>query len=204
MTRFTELTRAALLPFMLVAALGCDDDESKTPGDGDAGTDAEVTDKARVRVIHLAPAAEDVDIFVNGGEEAAIEALGFAESTDYVELDPGSYDFDVSPAGGSVDDAVISAADVTLEAGKDYTVAAWGASAENLAAILLVDDNSAVTDAVRVRAVHAADGVGEGSGRELEVVERHRADDEDGRAGGHGFSLFSSSVLKWWRRHAAG
>jgi hypothetical protein len=40
-------------------------------------------------------------------------------------------------------------------------VAAWGAEAENLAAILIVDDNSEIADAVRVRAIHAADGVGE-------------------------------------------
>jgi hypothetical protein len=157
-----KLGLLGLATLLLVGAMGCDDDKSSTSvPDTDGGDDAPATENARVRVIHMAPAAGDVDVFVNGGDEPAVAALGFAEGTEYLEVPAGTYDFDVSAAGGTAADAVISVADVTLEADTDYTVAAWGAEAENLAAILIVDDNSEIADAVRVRAIHAADGVGE-------------------------------------------
>ncbi|MCA9582589.1 MAG: DUF4397 domain-containing protein, partial [Myxococcales bacterium] len=79
----------------------------------------------------------------------------------YAELPAGEYDFDVALEGGAAADSVLAVDDVELVAGKDYTVAAWGTTLENLAAILLEDDNSDTDGNVRIRAIHAAAGVGE-------------------------------------------
>ena len=69
---------------------------------GDAGSGSGGDDEpARIRVLHLSPDAPGVDVFVNGGDEAAVEALEFPDGTPYLEVPAGTYTFDVSPAGTS-------------------------------------------------------------------------------------------------------
>jgi hypothetical protein len=125
------------------------------------GTGGSSAATARVRVLHLSPDAPGVDVFVNGGAEPAVENLEFPEGTAYLTVPAGTTTFDVAPAGGSADDAVLTIDGLALEAGASYTAVAFD-ELDSIAALPLVDDGSALeTGKIRVRAVHAAPSVGE-------------------------------------------
>jgi hypothetical protein len=116
---------------------------------------------ARVRVLHLSPDAPAVDVFVNGGAEAAVEDLEFPDGTEYLEVPAGTYTFDVAASGSSADDAVLTIEDLELEAGGSYTAVAYDELA-SISALPLVDDYEGVAaDDIRIRAIHVASGVGE-------------------------------------------
>jgi hypothetical protein len=168
---FTVL--ALILLLAVFGAAGCDSSSDDNPADGDmdgdvdGDTDGDISDgdqtdgdMADIRVIHLSPDAGAVDVYALGAVKA-IENLSFGNSTDYLSLDPGTYSFQVVPTGGEVSSPALEVNDVDLMADKSYTAAAYG-MADNLTALLLVDDNSSTPEGMlRVRAIHTADGVGE-------------------------------------------
>lgn len=125
------------------AAMGC-------------GGDSEST--SHVRVIHMAPAAGDVDVAVDGAATAAITALGFQEATDYVALPAGPHDFAVRPTGTST--VALAVADLDLPAGGMHSVVAWGSSTVKG---VVVNDSLAglAAGSIRLNVVHAAEGVGQ-------------------------------------------
>lgn len=79
--------------------------------------------KAHVRVLHLSPDAPAVDVKVANGP-TLIPNLAFPKASDYLPVDAGSYDLQVTPAGGSA--VVLDLAGTKLEAGKIYDVFAVG------------------------------------------------------------------------------
>jgi LPXTG-motif cell wall-anchored protein len=79
--------------------------------------------KAHVRVIHFSPDAPAVDIKVAGGP-TLISNLAFPQASNYLPVDAGSYDLQVTPAGGTA--VVLDLKGVLLEAGKIYDVFAVG------------------------------------------------------------------------------
>lgn len=108
--------------------------------------------RARVRAVHASPDAPAVDILVNG--VPAFTNVPFQAVSDYATLPPGTYNLQVVPTGTT--SPVVIDADVTLEAGKDYTVAATDLLA-NITPLVLVDDNSApAAGNAHVRFVHAS------------------------------------------------
>lgn len=129
---------------------------------GDAGSSSGGDDEpARIRVLHLSPDARGVDVFVNGGDEAAVEDLEFPDGTPYLEVPAATYTFDVSPAGTSAEDAVLSIEDVELAEGGSYTAVAYD-ELDSISALALADDYGDLAGGeIRVRAVHVAAGVGE-------------------------------------------
>jgi hypothetical protein len=133
------------------------------PGDegpGDEGPGDTPVAKAKVRAIHLSPDAPAVDLFANDGATAAASGLAFPNSTGYLELDAGTYDFDLAPAGQPASASVLAIDDLALEGGTSYTAAAIGPVA-SLQALALVDAVDGIpAGSFRVRAIHAAAGVG--------------------------------------------
>jgi hypothetical protein len=102
-----------------------------------------------------------VDVFANGGADPVVENLEFPKGTAYLEVPTGTYTFDVAPAGGSVDDAVLTIDGLELEAGVSYTAVAVD-ELDSITALPLVDEYAALAPGkIRVRAVHAAPAVGE-------------------------------------------
>ena len=101
-----------------------DGDGDPTTGDGD-GDPAEV---GMLRLMHLGVFPDDantgVDIFVNG--EASGISFEFKDGTDYVELPVGAYDFDIVPAGGTIDDSVLTVEGFEIAAGDMWEVIAAG------------------------------------------------------------------------------
>jgi hypothetical protein len=150
-----------LMAALLAGACGDDDDRRRRRDAAvDAGPDAGAQ-AARIRAIHLSPDAPEVDVFVNQANTAAIEGLEFTGTSTYQELAPGTYRFDVAPAGTSLSESVLTVRNVTLEPGGAYTVAVFNVL-ESIQASLIRDDLSQIPEGqVRVRPVHTAAGIGE-------------------------------------------
>lgn len=79
--------------------------------------------KAHVRVIHASPDAPGVAVKVAGGP-TLIQSLEFPNASDYLPVDAGSYNLQVTPAGG--DAVVIDIPNTALTAGTIYDVVAVG------------------------------------------------------------------------------
>jgi hypothetical protein len=117
---------------------------------------------ARVRVIHLSPTAPGVDVFVNSTPPPAVTDLAFKEGTGYLELDAGTYTFNVVPNGGTPADSVLDVGPLDLLGGAHYTAAAVNLLLAPIEALAMEDNNSDPGSGnIRVRAIHTAPGVGE-------------------------------------------
>gem|GEM_PF-2585522 len=109
-------------------------------------------ERARVRAVHAAPDAPPVDVLVNG--VPAWTNVPFRAVSSYASLAPRAYNIRIVPAGATA--PVVIDADLTVEAGKDYTLAATNRLA-SIAPLLLVDDNRApAAGQAHVRFVHAS------------------------------------------------
>lgn len=110
----------------------------------------------RVRVMHASPDAPAVDIFVDGTK--AVTALAFPNNTGYVSLPAGPHNVKVfvSPSNGT--GTPVLEANLTIAAGKDYTVLAVGEVGKNTLALLPLEDNNAAPAAgnAHVRLIHAS------------------------------------------------
>ena len=89
-----------------------------------------------VRVIHLSPNAPGVDILVDG--DTLFEDISFGEGTDYVDLNPGTYNVNVVL---NTDKSVVLPLKVTLNPDKIYTIYIIG-NPPTLQAVQIVDGNT--------------------------------------------------------------
>lgn len=89
-----------------------------------------------VRVIHLSPNAPGVDILVDG--DTLFEDISFGEGTDYVDLNPGTYNVNVVL---NSDKSVVLPLKVTLNPDKIYTIYIIG-NPPTLQALQVVDGNT--------------------------------------------------------------
>lgn len=89
-----------------------------------------------VRVIHLSPNAPGVDILVDG--DTLFEDISFGEGTDYVGLNPGTYNVNVVL---NTDKSVVLPLKVTLNPDKIYTIYIIG-NPPTLQAVQVVDGNT--------------------------------------------------------------
>ena len=89
-----------------------------------------------VRVIHLSPNAPGVDILVDG--DTLFEDISFGEGTDYVDLNPGTYNVNVVL---NTDKSVVLPLKVTLSPDKIYTIYIIG-NPPTLQAVQVVDGNT--------------------------------------------------------------
>jgi len=117
-----------------------------------ASTSTAQAGDARVRVAHASPDAPDVDVWVDG--VVVLEGVPFRAVSDYLTLPAGDHNVKVSPAGAT--EPIVIDADLNLEAGTDYTVAAIGLLAD-IRPLVLIDDNGAPeAGTAHVRFVHAS------------------------------------------------
>ncbi len=79
--------------------------------------------QAHVRVIHASPDAPAVDVNVVDGP-TLLAGLAFPTASDYLAVEAGTYDLQVTPAGA--DDVVIDLADTHFQPGRIYDVIAVG------------------------------------------------------------------------------
>jgi hypothetical protein len=94
---------------------------------GDDGDDAPVpTESARLRVVHASPDAPAVDIYAAGVAAPLISDLSYGEVSAYLEVDAGSYNLQVRPAGQPTATPVYETGPVTLAADAQVTAVAAG------------------------------------------------------------------------------
>ncbi len=84
--------------------------------------------QARVRIIHASPNAPAVDIKLAGTDVVAVAGAAFTDAA-ILEVDAGSYQFDISPAGSA--SVVFTTPGLTFESGWSYTLVATGDLNEN-------------------------------------------------------------------------
>ena len=115
-----------------------------------AAVPAAAQNEAFVRVVHASPDAPNVDVWVDG--ETVLTDVPFTAVSDYLTLPAGTYNVQVTATGST--DAVIDA-DLTLEAGTSYTVAATGLLAD-ITATVLTDDRTPADGQAKLRVFHAS------------------------------------------------
>lgn len=95
--------------------------------------------EARVRVIHAVPDVGPATVSVQDGPEL-FSLPGFANASDYVGVEAGTYTLEVTPAGDS--SPAFDVPDVEVEEGEIYTAFAVGQASEGtLGTILTVDSD---------------------------------------------------------------
>jgi hypothetical protein len=113
---------------------------------------------AQLRVIHASPDAPAVDVVVNNNCAAPVlRNVPFPAFSSYLSVPPATYNVKVTAAGNC--GAVVIDANLTLDAGKQYSVYATGPLA-SITPYVLTDDNRSLATAAKVRIVHAAPGAG--------------------------------------------
>jgi hypothetical protein len=83
---------------------------------------------ARVRIIHASPNAPAVDIKLAGTDAVVVAGAAFTDAA-ILEVDAGTYQFDISPAGSA--DVVFTTPALRFENGWSYTLVASGDLTKN-------------------------------------------------------------------------
>ncbi|HDS00902.1 MAG TPA: DUF4397 domain-containing protein [candidate division Zixibacteria bacterium] len=136
---FFGLTAMAL---SFVFLIGCDDDDNAI--NSNPATTS-------VRVIHASYDAPAVDVRVDGS--VAITNLAYGESSGYAQLNTGSRNIAVTPAGSTT--PVVINADLELAENTEYTVYAVN-GLNSIEPIISVDDRSGRADKAQIRFIHAS------------------------------------------------
>lgn len=157
-SRRSLLGTTLLLVFTLVmtfSARGAAAQQS-TPASTDMGTCTTALGiggegDACINVVHASPDAPNVDVYLDG--QLAISNLALGWYGGWVAVPAGEYQVQVTATGAAIDTAVIDA-NVTVEAGMGYQIAATGFLAEITPQIYPVDFSAIDEGNARVRVVH--------------------------------------------------
>ena len=105
--------------------------------------------KANIRVIHASFDAPPVDVKVDG--TTAISNLSYGISSGYAELDAGSKNIKVTPAGSAT--PVVIDANLVLEQDKKYTVIASG-PLTSITPVVVEDNRQIIINKAKIRFAH--------------------------------------------------
>lgn len=108
---------------------------------------------ACVNIIHASPDAPNVDVYVN--DEMALENVAFGEFSGWMALPAGDYHVQVTATGEMPDTAVIDA-ELTLESGAAYQVAAVGTLDSITAQVYQTDLSVGEDGMASIRVIHAS------------------------------------------------
>ncbi|WP_042346655.1 DUF4397 domain-containing protein [Bacillus massiliigorillae] len=114
------------------------------------GTDSTET-PAKVRILHAAPDAPNVDVYINGTR--ILKDFPYKKITDYLPLPQGKYQVDIYPTGNQV--STIISRKVEVQNGKIYTLAATG-NGKNLKLLTYEDHPIVPHGEAKVRFIHLA------------------------------------------------
>jgi hypothetical protein len=107
--------------------------------------------EARVRVLHASPDAPAVDIYVDDSAVDGWTSVAFGTLSDYMSVPGGDYNVKVYPTGETMG-AVIDA-DVSVEDGISYTIAATGLVSE-IEPVVFTDNPDLSASEALVRVIH--------------------------------------------------
>jgi hypothetical protein len=108
---------------------------------------------ACINVVHASPDAPAVDVYLDG--QQALTGLAFGKTSGWVAVPAGDHQVQVTATGTEPSTAVIDA-NVTLEAGAAYEVAATGLLAEIAPEIYQVNLSMLEPDMARIRVIHTS------------------------------------------------
>lgn len=114
---------------------------------------------AHVRIVHAAPAAPNVDVYLDGTK--LLSNFAFGTINPYAQVPAGSHTIVIVAAGAPQSPATIQGT-ATVEAGKAYTIAAIGNTSPAVTPSLVVfaDDNSVSNNNAKARVYHLSDNAG--------------------------------------------
>ena len=125
-------------------------DENESEDDG-AGEEPAM---GNLRVAHLSPDAPNVDVYVDG--EPVLEDVAFGTFSDYLALEAGSYDVQVTAAGDQSTVVFDETVEITEGPFTAAAIGEVGGANQPFEVSILEDDRSDPGDQARVRAVHAS------------------------------------------------
>ena len=100
---------------------------------------APTSNKSQVRVVHFSADTPAIDVLTQDGAAKVVENLAYPNATDYLSLDPGSYDLKVC-ATADTTACPIDPPAVEVAAGQTYSVFAIGSlEGGSLTALVAVD-----------------------------------------------------------------
>lgn len=107
------------------------EDELKTPAEG----------KALIRLVHLSPDAESLDLKLDDDEELLFEEQAYQEVSEYAEIDAGRLTFDLRASAS--DENLLTANNINIGEGRIYTLVVRGyvdasSSSDNTLSLQLV------------------------------------------------------------------
>ena len=220
--KLLSITGSSVIPAILFAAMaaGCNGDASECIGDCSPATNTitpepepepepEPTDiepgKTEIRVVHASPDAPAVDVWVAGLDAPLLSGLAFGDTSEYLEVDAGSYDIQLRVSPSSANDPVVYATgEIELAEQTAITTVAAGligstTSADKFRVLALTEGfGPAGTGSANLRVVHAgadAPTVGidlhddDASSPEISGIDRFSASDTTGFAVNSGESL---------------
>jgi hypothetical protein len=110
---------SALMVALLIAAVGCSDDDSPLKPDMGKG--------AMIRVIHASPDAPAVDVYAEGVSAPLITNLAYGSTSAYLDIDAGTYNIQLRAAGSPSSSApAYETGDLTISDGAKITALAVG------------------------------------------------------------------------------
>ncbi|WP_299822720.1 DUF4397 domain-containing protein [uncultured Pontibacter sp.] len=140
MKKYLRFLLLAVLPTVFLAA--CDDDDDLNL----------LENNAQVLVVHASPDAPAVDLYVDD-VKANMTALNYPGNTGYMDVESGSRNIKVTPAGATTSNAVINA-DLRLDENQAYSVFAIN-TLSNIEALVLEDNlTEPASGKAHVRFVH--------------------------------------------------
>lgn len=108
----------------------------------------------RVRVVHTSPNAPALDIYVDGSP--AIPGLAFGQVSDQIQIPAGRHRLEAFPMPAGGVGIPLTAGDVEVRPGEDYTLAAVGLP-HDLGIMTLLDSTPAPgPNTAKVRVLHAS------------------------------------------------
>jgi Domain of unknown function (DUF4397) len=113
---------------------------------------------AFVRIVHAAPDAGTVDVFMDGRE--VLSNFQFGTVTGYTPVTAGAHKLQIAVIGKGLDAAVLSQ-NLTVNAGIPYTVAALGNKATGFSLRVYADDNQVNANGAKLRVYHLSPGTGQ-------------------------------------------
>ena len=85
-------------------------------------TDDPAAGKAMIRFVNVSPDAPDVDLKVKDEASSLITGISFKESSEFIELDPNLYDFQVTTGNNGNNNVILEVPDIIVQEGFFYTI----------------------------------------------------------------------------------
>jgi len=118
---------SVLLAFALMAA-GCSDDDENTSN----LTGPALGDGALLRVVHASPDAGPVDVYAEGVAAPLLANVPYTATSQYLELDPGTYNIQLRAAGASAaSEPAFETGEIEVPADAKITAVAAGLLSSN-------------------------------------------------------------------------